>query len=323
MELRIDPEFRDLLPKQSEEEHEALRESLKQRGCLDPIKIWGDTIVDGHNRYEICTEEGIPYKTQALDFDSRDDVIIFICDTQFTRRNISAGERIYLSEKRNMALKRMLKSQAASGGWTKRKEDVNGNLHEKISINTNSTNRENKFDNIVARDAGVGESTVYRFRSVERDSPELVPAMRNGDIEITTAYTVSKMEPDQRKEVLSKIKSGLPAQEAVRAVRAKNEPKEEDTADKEPQEHSKQSSNVMQSIGRVYSKMLEDKGEWTIEVLVREIAQNTTNYNSVILRMLETYRWLYDGNENNVSLLCGTIDKAIDMLNSAKERIHQ
>jgi len=30
--------------------------NILKNGCYDPIKIWNGTIVDGHNRYEICTK---------------------------------------------------------------------------------------------------------------------------------------------------------------------------------------------------------------------------------------------------------------------------
>lgn len=52
----IDKEFENLLPPLSEEDYKGLEESIKADGCRDPLVVWGDTLVDGHNRYKICTQ---------------------------------------------------------------------------------------------------------------------------------------------------------------------------------------------------------------------------------------------------------------------------
>jgi hypothetical protein len=34
-------------------------------GCRDALVLWGDVLVDGHNRYGICTKHGIAFKIQT------------------------------------------------------------------------------------------------------------------------------------------------------------------------------------------------------------------------------------------------------------------
>ena len=85
--LQIDPEFRNLLPTLTAEETAALEESLEREGCRDALIAWGDTLVDGHNRYEICTHRGFPFQVRQMEFDSREDVIIWICANQNARRS--------------------------------------------------------------------------------------------------------------------------------------------------------------------------------------------------------------------------------------------
>ena len=103
--LLIDPEFRDLIPALQESERKILEENLIKEGCRDPIAIWNGVILDGHNRYEICTRLGIPFEVRERHFDNREEAIIWICANQLGRRNISEETRRYLIGKRYEAEK--------------------------------------------------------------------------------------------------------------------------------------------------------------------------------------------------------------------------
>lgn len=62
--LTIDPDLRDILPPASTSEDWYLEESTKKHGCIVPIERWGNLLIDGHRRYEICKRNGIPFKTK-------------------------------------------------------------------------------------------------------------------------------------------------------------------------------------------------------------------------------------------------------------------
>lgn len=101
-ELTIDPEFRDLLPALDTFEREFLRASLKRDGLREPIEVWAnhdDTLIDGHNRYELCREEGIAIKTRAVRLEDRGAVIEYICCKQLARRNLSEEKKSYVRGK--------------------------------------------------------------------------------------------------------------------------------------------------------------------------------------------------------------------------------
>ena len=52
--LHIDPEFKAQIPPLTEDERKQLEENILADGeILSPLLVWNDTIVDGHNRYEI------------------------------------------------------------------------------------------------------------------------------------------------------------------------------------------------------------------------------------------------------------------------------
>ena len=60
MDIFFDNEFRNLIPPLQPDEHTRLEDSLKTEGNRDPIVIWKETklMLDGHNRYDICTNAG-------------------------------------------------------------------------------------------------------------------------------------------------------------------------------------------------------------------------------------------------------------------------
>lgn len=67
--LKVDNEFKNLLPPLTEDEYSQLESDIKKHGVLSPIIAWNGFIIDGHNRYEICRKNGIDLpEIKALDF---------------------------------------------------------------------------------------------------------------------------------------------------------------------------------------------------------------------------------------------------------------
>ena len=48
--LRVDPDLRNLSPPMDPDEYRRLEDSLRLKGCMEPLTIWNKTIVDGHKR---------------------------------------------------------------------------------------------------------------------------------------------------------------------------------------------------------------------------------------------------------------------------------
>ncbi len=78
----------------SEEERRDLESSIIQAGrVLDKIKIWRGQIVDGHNRYEIANDHGLPFDTEEIEAESEQEVLEWIITNQNGRRNNDLTER--------------------------------------------------------------------------------------------------------------------------------------------------------------------------------------------------------------------------------------
>ena len=66
--LKIDPEFQSQIPPLTDDEFKQLEENILKEGkLLSPLIVWNNTLVDGHNRYEIVQEHPeISFSTMPL-----------------------------------------------------------------------------------------------------------------------------------------------------------------------------------------------------------------------------------------------------------------
>ena len=63
MNILVNEDLKAYIDPLSTDEHDALERSLLKEGCRDALVLWGDILVDGHNRYGICQKHGIPFQT--------------------------------------------------------------------------------------------------------------------------------------------------------------------------------------------------------------------------------------------------------------------
>jgi len=110
--LKIDPEFQSQIPPLTDDEFKQLEENILKEGkLLSPLIVWNNILVDGHNRYEIVQEHPeISFSTMPLPFESREEVLAWICKNQLGRRNLTPEQKYYLMGKQYEAEK------AAHGG---------------------------------------------------------------------------------------------------------------------------------------------------------------------------------------------------------------
>ena len=107
----IDDEFSRLIPSLTEEEYAGLEASILKDGCRDALIVWGEVLIDGHNRYRICTEHKVPYETRQMEFENRDEVLLWIMRNQLSRRNLSDFQRVELVRKCEEAVKAQAKAR--------------------------------------------------------------------------------------------------------------------------------------------------------------------------------------------------------------------
>ena len=114
----IDEEFKSLLPALDRETYASLEANLIENGCRDALVLWNDILIDGHNRYKICTEHGIPFNTTSKDFASREEVLIWIISTQMSRRNLTRTLLRYYRGKHYRMDKKMVANPGGKNQYT-------------------------------------------------------------------------------------------------------------------------------------------------------------------------------------------------------------
>ena len=208
--MKIDVEFQSLIPPLTYEEKKMLEESILSEGCRDAIVVWNDTIIDGHNRYEICKKHGIPFETVSREFEDRNDVIEWIIKNQFGRRNLPMHERARLALR--------LKPVIAEKAREKKHSGINQYTH---SLPQNSAKPSIPIEtrDEIAKAAGVSHDTIAKVEKIEEAAPApVVQASRKGDISVNAAYQVTKMMQEEQEEIASRIQSGENAKSVVLEV---------------------------------------------------------------------------------------------------------
>ena len=132
-----------MIPPLLPEERKGLEESILKEGCRDALVVWKghNILVDGHNRYEICTAHGKPFETIEMEFASRDDAMVWIIDNQFSRRNLTPFIRGELALKRKhiIAAKAKKNQQLSEGRGVKGCQNSDNLLHPAPQITAGSS----------------------------------------------------------------------------------------------------------------------------------------------------------------------------------------
>ena len=174
--LVILSELKNLLPPLSEQEYAGLEADILEHGCLSPIVVWNETIVDGHNRYEICEKHGISFEVKPLEFASLDEARFWAWTHQENRRNLTPYQRTTIA----LQFKPMLAAKA------KKKEFA----RKSTLLNSAKSDKEYNTRQELADIADVSQDTVSRVEFLEKYADEETKQrLRDGDTTINREYT--------------------------------------------------------------------------------------------------------------------------------------
>ncbi|MCL2118984.1 MAG: hypothetical protein FWH27_11215 [Planctomycetaceae bacterium] len=188
--LKIHSELQTLLPPLTDEECKGLEADIVAHGCLSPLVTWDGTIVDGHNRYEICQKHGLPFETIELPFDSLEQAKLWAWQHQEHRRNMTSYQRTTLALK----FKPMLVSKA------KLKES-----ERKMTLENSPKSPEINTRTEIAKIAGVSDNTVARVEYLEEHVDEdTKEKLRQGKTSVNKEYTRCKAQEKSPKKPKAK-----------------------------------------------------------------------------------------------------------------------
>lgn len=255
MEPKIDPEFKALLAPLSAEQYAGLEEDILDRGCLDTIKLWNDTIIDGHNRFSICMRNGVIFQTEELDFDSRDDAIEWMIRNQLNRRNQTPEQISYFRGK-------LYQQRKKAQGGDRRSSDQNDHL---------------KTSEKIGKEYGVSAPTIRRdadfAKAIDTIGKQVGEDVKHqilsGELPVTKKDVVklAQMPEETRKAITEKIATGATMADAIREEkRAEVIARLEDVEAREAKELAGQ-----------YDVIVIDP-PWPMEKIERDVRPNQTEF---------------------------------------------
>jgi hypothetical protein len=183
MDIVVNEELKAYIDPLTPEEDEALERSLLAEGCRDALVLWGNVLVDGHNRYRLCTKHGLPFQTvQNPRFQSLEDVHLWMIDQHLGRRSISDFQRGVLAlRKREIVAERRARSAAAEAAAV---EAV-----EAVAVPEVLESRE-----ALAKAARVSSNQMVLIEKIQKQAaPELVAAVKAGTVSINAAAAVATL----------------------------------------------------------------------------------------------------------------------------------
>ena len=238
MQIKINDMLRAYIDPLSESEYAALERSILVEGCRDALVLWEDVLVDGHNRYQICQQHGIPFKvTENTSFKSLDDVKLWMIDNHLGRRSVSDFQRGVLAlRKKEIVAARMaeLAALALAEDAAIAPPDATDphNALARPAVMPLSSRED------IARAARLSSNTISQIEKIQKTAtPELVEAVRSGTISINAAATVASLsEAEQVAAVAGGKKQLQQAAKEVREQRAAARPPKDARGSKEGDE---------------------------------------------------------------------------------------
>ena len=215
--LKIDKDFKSLIRPLSEAEYRQLEANIVADGCREAIITWHGFIIDGHNRYEICRKRRIPFQTKEMYFESREEVIIWICSNQLGRRNISEETRKYLIGVQYELEKVVNQKKNASGSnqfTSAPAPPVHSDGLSDTAALRMKTNDHHTTAGRIAAENHVSHGTVQKYGAYSRaldtikeKCPELFPKLLSGRYKIShqNLIDLSKLSPQEIKRVVKKF----------------------------------------------------------------------------------------------------------------------
>lgn len=155
----------DIFPMLPTDELKQLTDDIRVHGLLEPIQLLDGMILDGRNRYAACKLAGV--RPAFIDFDG-DDALGFVISKNLHRRHLSESQRAVVAA-RLANMKR--------GGDRPSVTDTNfedANLHLRNEIRQSEA----------AEMLNVSPRSVASVKAIERDAPELIPQIEQGEITV-------------------------------------------------------------------------------------------------------------------------------------------
>jgi len=225
MDIVVNEELKAYIDPMTPEEYEALERSLLAEGCRDALVLWGDVLVDGHNRYGICQKHGLPFQTvQNTRFQSMEDVHLWMIDQHLGRRSISDFQRgvLALRKREIMSARRTRRDASAEAPAPAEAQAAPTDSPAPQSDASDADGLQSR--EALARAARLRSTQVAMIEKIQQNAaPEVVAAVKSGDLSLNAAAAVATLPAEEQAAAAAGGKDEL-KQAAKRAREANRKP---------------------------------------------------------------------------------------------------
>jgi hypothetical protein len=210
MNIVINPDLKAYIDPLTHDERGALERSLLNEGCRDALVLWGELLIDGHNRYELCQQHNLPYRTvQSTLFNSMEDVHLWRIEQHLGRRSVSDFQRGVLAlRKREIMESRRASYLAESASRVPVEGQVRHGVEQpwegELSPAIAALTQPFKSRDDLAKAARITNSQVLMIEKINKQAaPEVVAAVKAGSLSISAAAAISTLPEVEQKAAAS------------------------------------------------------------------------------------------------------------------------
>jgi len=202
-EIRVSPEYTQLLPKLTPEEYSELKKSIQKEGLYYPIIINDKGIIlDGYHRRKACKEIDITPRYETKTFPDKLAEKEFVLDSNVKRRQLTVWQRCELAEKYEEIEKERAKQRLSVAGKIGAEITNYGVVTNDNYLDIDETGRALEK---AAKKANVGYHTVRKYKYIKEVAPQLIPKIKQQKKSINAFYKNLK-----HKEKIEKLKQEIP-----------------------------------------------------------------------------------------------------------------
>lgn len=233
-EIVVLPELKAYIDPLTPDEYDALERSILDEGCRDALVLWGNILVDGHNRFGICQKHGLPFKTiQNERFQNMEDIHLWMIDQHLGRRSVSDYQRGVLAlrkreiiaERRAAAAAAVNAAKAESSAEAPWDGDSDPAVAQALANTPKVPDQALDTREALARAARLSAGQVKMIETIqEKAAPEVVAAVKAGELTLNAAAVVATLPMEEQQAVAAEGADSL-KQAAKRVREAKKKPK--------------------------------------------------------------------------------------------------
>lgn len=281
-DLKIDPEYKALYAQEEDKVHN-IAKNMKAHGYdkSQPIIIQADgTVVDGHSRLMAAIEAGLTEVAVIIkEFESRNDVLLYMEHLQLDRRNLTEAEKLVHFEKFQS-----LKAQAKAEG-----KDVT------------------EFsDEAIAKQLDVSPRQVQKMKEIEKKAtPEQLESIRKGETTLNHVHKEIKQEEAAASEKPVEVTEQSPTESKKRPA----EKKEKFVLDLSSKDYDEKFFYLLKSFQDFFENLSAEFGTQLPEEMLVSLNKF---YDDVFPKEVYSQLW------GNLMMTANKLDKA-GLLNPVKE----